>query len=84
MGCQEARFACRRSRFHLLTPHLAQKELSGGFKASEARPEAVLSDLAQRMHHLVQTKHDPDDCLQQPSGPLASVNQTKDCGLAKQ
>jgi hypothetical protein len=47
MGRQEARFARRRSRFHLLTPQLTQKELSGGFKVSGARPEAVLSDLAQ-------------------------------------
>jgi hypothetical protein len=29
-----------------LTPQLAQKELSGGFKASEVRPEAVPSPLA--------------------------------------
>ena len=29
-----------------LTPHLAQKELPGGFKASEVRPEALPSNLA--------------------------------------
>ncbi|AMS29487.1 hypothetical protein AEM38_08490 [Hyphomonadaceae bacterium UKL13-1] len=36
-GGQEARFARRRSRFHLLTPKFAQPELSGGFKVSTAR-----------------------------------------------
>jgi hypothetical protein len=43
MGCQGARFARRRSRLHPLTSHLAQEELSGGFKVSRARLEGVPS-----------------------------------------
>jgi hypothetical protein len=38
MGRQGARFARRRSRFHPLTPHLAQKQLSRGFNASLRLP----------------------------------------------
>ena len=44
MGRQEARFARRRSRFHPLTPHLAQEESRYGFKASRAWLEPLQSE----------------------------------------
>lgn len=50
MGRQGGRFARRRSRLHPLTPHLAQEQLSGGFKAIEVWSRAVPSALATAQH----------------------------------
>jgi len=63
MGRQGARFARRRSRLHPLTPQLAQTQSSGGFKASEVRPEAVPSHLAKAPHERVQGLLDQGVCL---------------------
>jgi hypothetical protein len=46
MGCQGMKSASPTRVAPPLSPQLAQKQLSGGYKASEVRPEAVIGDLA--------------------------------------
>ncbi len=75
MGSQGGRFARRRSRLHPLTPQLAQRQLSGGFKASGVQPEAVLSDLAEVKHRRSLGLHDlkPLSCWGRPIGRRVGV-----------